>query len=254
VPPIAAVTASWVFQTLAIFFLVGGYAAARSWHGGYRSWLRRRMARLSRPALALAAVWAPLAAGLYLGGVSGPALHTVLTLVLDPLWFLGAYAVLTALTPLAVALVRRFGVLAATFPLVIVAAADAVRFDLGGPSWAGWVNVVAGWMVPCLLGVAWARRAFPGRSGPAALAAGPAGWAGRNTAARMAPAAAARPATRQPTDRPCRNAFVAAAWITWPAVTTSLVPARTASWVPATDPAPTDSATGSSRTPVSSGP
>ena len=164
---------SWVFQTLAIFFLVGGYAAARSFHGGYRPWLRQRLGRLSRPVLVLAAVWAPLAAGLYLlGGVSGPDLHTVLTLVLDPLWFLGVYAVLTALTPLAVALVRRFGVLAAAFPLVVVAAADAVRFDLGGPSWAGWVNVVAGWMVPYLLGIAWARGAFPGRRGPALMLAG----------------------------------------------------------------------------------
>src|SRR6516225_727602 len=131
---------SWVFQTLAIFF-VGGYAAARSYHGGYRSWLRQRLARLSRPVLALAAVWVPLAAGLYLSGaVSGADLHTVLTLVLDPLWFLGVYAVLTALTPLAVALVRRFGVLAAGFPLAVVATADTVRFGLGGPSWAGWVN------------------------------------------------------------------------------------------------------------------
>src|SRR5215472_9101252 len=175
--PLAAMPAltpvSWIFQTLAIFFLVGGYAAARSFHGGYRSWLRQRLARLSRPVLVLAAVWAPLAAGLYLSGaVSGADLHTVLTLVLDPLWFLGVYAVLTALTPLAVALVRRFGVLAAAFPLIVVAAADAVRFDLGGPSWPGWVNVVAGWLVPYLLGIAWARGAFPGRKGPALMLAG----------------------------------------------------------------------------------
>jgi len=163
---------SWVFQTLAIFFLVGGYAAARGYRGGYRSWLWQRLARLARPVLALAAVWVPLAAGLYLGGVSGPDLHTVLTLVLDPLWFLGVYAVLTALTPLAVALVRRFGVLAAAFPLVVVAAADAVRFGLGGPSWAGWVNVIAGWLVPYLLGIAWARGAFPGRWGPVLMLAG----------------------------------------------------------------------------------
>ena len=74
---------SWLFQTLAIFFLVGGYAAARSYRGGYRSWLRQRLVRLSRPVALLAAVWVPLAAGLYLGGVSGSALHTVLTLVLD---------------------------------------------------------------------------------------------------------------------------------------------------------------------------
>src|SRR5215831_1673332 len=163
---------SWIFQTLAIFFLVGGYAAARSYHGGYRSWLRQRLVRLSRPVLALAGVWAPLAAGLYLGGVLRPDLHTVLTLVLDPLWFLGVYALLTALTPVAVALVRRLGALAAAVPLAVVAAADAVRFGLGGPSWAGWVNVVAGWMVPYLLGIAWARGAFPGRTGPALMLAG----------------------------------------------------------------------------------
>ena len=164
---------SWIFQTLAVFFLVGGYAAARSYHGDYRSWLRKRLARLSRPVALLAAVWVPLAAGLYyLGGVSGSALHTVLTLVLDPLWFLGVFVVLTALTPLAVAMVRRLGLLAAAVPVVVVAAADAVRFDLGGPSWAGWINVVAGWMVPYLLGIAWARGAFPGRRGPALMLAG----------------------------------------------------------------------------------
>jgi hypothetical protein len=163
---------SWIFQTLAIFFLVGGYAAARSYHGDYRSWLRKRLIRLSRPVALLVAVWVPLAAGLYLGGVSGSALHTVLTLVLDPLWFLGVFVVLTALTPLAVAMVRRLGVLAAAIPVIIVAATDAVRFDLGGPSWVGWINVVAGWMVPYLLGIAWARGAFPGRRGPVLLLAG----------------------------------------------------------------------------------
>jgi len=163
---------SWIFQTLAIFFLVGGYAAARSYRGGYRSWLRQRLARLSRPVALLAAVWVPLAAGLYLGGVSGSALHTMLTLVLDPLWFLGVFVVLTALTPLAVAMVRRLGILAAAIPVAVVAAADAVRFDLAGPSWAGWINVVAGWLVPYLLGIAWARGAFPGRRGPALMLAG----------------------------------------------------------------------------------
>ena len=109
--PLAAMPAltpvSWIFQTLAIFFLVGGYAAARSYRGGYPAWLRQRLVRLSRPVAALSAVWTLLAAGLYLGGISAPTLRTVLTLVLDPLWFLGVFAVLTALTPLAVALVRR---------------------------------------------------------------------------------------------------------------------------------------------------
>jgi hypothetical protein len=163
---------SWVFQTLAIFFLVGGYSAARSYRGSYRAWLGRRLARLSRPVAALLSVWALLGTGLYLGGVSPATLHTVLLLVLDPLWFLGVYAVLTALTPLAVALVRRLGALAALIPFAVVAVDDLVRFGLGGPSWVGWINLPAGWLVPYLLGIAWARGAFAGRRAAAVMLAG----------------------------------------------------------------------------------
>jgi fucose 4-O-acetylase-like acetyltransferase len=163
---------SWIFQTLAIFFLVGGYAAARSYTGGYWAWLRKRLARLSRPVAVLAGFWALLATGLYLGGVPTSTLHTVLTLVLDPLWFLGVFTVLTALTPVAVTLVRRIGAWAAAIPLSVVAVTDLVRFGLGGPSWAGWINVVAGWLVPYLLGIAWARGAFKGAKVPALMLAG----------------------------------------------------------------------------------
>src|SRR5215472_12211074 len=47
---------SWIFQTLAVFFLVGGYAAARSYKGDYLPWLRKRLIRLARPVAALTAV------------------------------------------------------------------------------------------------------------------------------------------------------------------------------------------------------
>jgi hypothetical protein len=167
----ALIPLSWIFQTLAIFFCVGGYAAARSYRGDYLAWLRGRLTRLSRPVAVLAAVWVPLDTGLWLAGVSGSTLHTAGTLVLDPLWFLGVYAGLTALTPVAVTLVRRLGAAAALIPLAVVAADDAIRFGLGGPSWVGWINVVAGWMVPYLLGIAWARGAFAGRKIPALMLA-----------------------------------------------------------------------------------
>jgi len=163
---------SWIFQTLAVFFLVGGYAAARSYTGDYLPWLRKRLARLTRPVAVLAAVWVPLVIALSLGGMPRPAERTVLTLVLDPLWFLGVFAGLTALTPLAVAMVRRLGACAACVPAVVVAAVDLVRFGLGGPAWLGWVNVVAGWLVPYLLGIAWARGSFRGWRIPALMLAG----------------------------------------------------------------------------------
>ena len=163
---------SWIFQTLAIFFLVGGYAAARSYTGDYLAWLRKRLARLSRPVAVLAAVWVPLAIRLSLGGIPWATERTLLTLVLDPLWFLGVFAVLMALTPLAVAMVRRLGACAACVPAAVVAAVDLVRFGLGGPAWLGWVNVAAGWLVPYLLGIAWARGSFRGWRIPALMLAG----------------------------------------------------------------------------------
>jgi len=163
---------SWIFQTLAVFFLVGGYSAARGYRGGYLPWLRKRMIRLARPVAALAAVWVPVTAGMLLAGVPAATVHTLLFLVISPLWFLGVYAVLTALTPAALGLVRRFGAWAAAFPAAVVAVTDLVRFGLHGPGWVGWVNVAAGWLVPYLLGIAWAQGSLRGRRVPALMLVG----------------------------------------------------------------------------------
>src|SRR6266516_3726907 len=180
---------SWVFQTLAVFFLVGGYSAARGYRGQgkaeYLPWLRKRMVRLARPIVALAAVWVPVTVGTWLAGVPAATVHTIVCLVISPLWFLGVYAVLTALTPAAMWLVRRFGAWAAAFPVAVVAIADLVRFGLHGPSWVGWVNLPAGWLVPYLLGIAWALGSLRGRrvtalmlAGGAAATAALIAWAG----------------------------------------------------------------------------
>ena len=168
---------SWIFQTLAVFFLVGGYSAARGYRGGYLPWLRKRMIRLARPVAALVAVWIPVTLGMIGAGVPAATIHTLVFLVISPLWFLGVYAVLTALTPAAMWLVRRFGAWAAAFPVALVAGTDLVRFGLHGPAWVGWVNVVAGWLVPYLLGIAWAQCSMTqgglrGRRVPALMLAG----------------------------------------------------------------------------------
>ena len=163
---------SWIFQTLAVFFLVGGYSAARSYKGGYGTWLRKRLVRLARPIAGLAAVWVPVTVGMCLAGVPAATIHTLLFLVISPLWFLGVYAGLTALTPAAMWLVRRFGAGAAAFPAAVVAVADLIRFGLHGPSWVGWVNLPAGWLVPYLLGIAWAQGALRGRRIPALMLIG----------------------------------------------------------------------------------
>src|SRR3984893_15403497 len=167
---------SWVFQTLAVFLLVGGYSAARGYRGQgkaeYLPWLRKRMIRLARPVAALVAVWIPVTIGMILAGVPAATVLTLLVLVISPMWFLGVYAVLTALTPAAMWLVRRFGAWAAAFPVAVVAVADLVRFGLHGPSWVGWVNLPAGWLVPYLIGTAWAQGLLRGRRVPAHMLAG----------------------------------------------------------------------------------
>jgi hypothetical protein len=168
---------SWIFQTLAVFFLVGGYSAARGYRGEYLPWLRKRLIRLARPVAALVAVWIPVTVGMIGAGVPATTVHTLLFLVISPLWFLGVYAGLTALTPVALWLVRRSGAWAAAFPAAVVAITDLVRFGLHGvglhgPGWVGWVNVAAGWLVPYLLGIAWARGLLRGRRVPALMLAG----------------------------------------------------------------------------------
>ncbi|MGW7053196.1 acyltransferase family protein [Streptomyces sp. NPDC054887] len=162
---------SWLFQTLAVFFLVGGlvgargYAAARARGVTYGQWLAARTVRLSRPVAAVLVVWA-LAAGLMLAaGASPETVRALLKLVLSPLWFLLVFAALTAATPLAARLHPLW-------PLAVVLHVDLVRFGLGGPAWTGWANVAAGWLVPYCLGAAWARGGPPGHATGWALLTG----------------------------------------------------------------------------------
>ncbi|MFF8932820.1 acyltransferase [Streptomyces longwoodensis] len=162
---------SWVFQTLAVFFMVGGHvatkslASARARGTSYGAWLLARLARLFGPVAAVLGVWAVVALGLLLTGASFVTLHTVLKLALSPLWFLLVFAVLTAATPL----LTRLNPL---WPLAVVLHVDLVRFGLGGPDRLGWVNLAAGWLVPYTLGAAWTRGELERRRAGWVLLAG----------------------------------------------------------------------------------
>lgn len=175
---------SWVFQTLAVFFLVGGQVAAGSWASArkrgvrYGAWVGGRLARLFRPVAAVLVVWTLAAAVMLVAGVGEPTVLALAKLVWSPLWFLLVFAVLTALTPL----VARLHPL---WPLAVVLHVDLVRFGLGGPRELGWVNVVAGWLVPYCLGALVARGGLRGRWNRWALLVGGGGaavalvlWAG----------------------------------------------------------------------------
>ncbi|MER6192173.1 acyltransferase [Streptomyces cyaneofuscatus] len=152
---------SWVLQMLGIFFLVGGYASVLSYHrrpSTTAAWLRGRLVRLGRPVLGVTAVWAVLLAALSWLGVPGDTLRTGSTLVIQPLWFVGVYTVVTALTPLCVRLARKLGGWAALPLLGSVAVVDFLRygpFAEGMPSWLSVLNILPGWLFAYQLGVSW---------------------------------------------------------------------------------------------------
>ncbi|MCO8273792.1 acyltransferase [Actinoplanes sp. TRM 88003] len=160
----ALIPATWVLQTLGLFFFAGGYSAALSIRGkAYRPWLTTRLTRLARPVAVFAAVWVPAMLLLQVTGAPDSTRHVVRSLITHPLWFLLVYLVLTVVTPL---LRRRLWLLA---PLVaIVAVSDLYRLN-------GLVAPI-GWAVPYLLGMALAEGRLPRRIGvilaPAGVVAG----------------------------------------------------------------------------------
>ncbi|MFI6531592.1 acyltransferase [Nonomuraea sp. NPDC050547] len=177
VPELAPI--SWVFQTLALFFLVGGMTAAKSYASatGYGPWIRARLARLSRPVVPVLLVWCVAAGGMLVAGAELETVTALVRLVVSPLWFLLVFAALTAATPLAVRLHP-------VWPLAVVVVVDLLRYGLAAPDWLGWVNLAAGWLVPYTLGAAWTR----GTLAPAGArgAAGVAGTRGGPRARRTA--------------------------------------------------------------------
>ncbi|MFF5896138.1 acyltransferase [Streptomyces argenteolus] len=152
---------SWVLQMLGVFFLVGGYASVLSYGrrpSTTRAWLRGRMVRLGRPVLGVTAVWALMIPVLYAAGVPEATLRTGAKLVIQPLWFVGVYAVVTALTPQCVRLAGKLGGWAAAPLIGSVAAVDLLRYGPYAdavPSWLGVLNILPGWLFAYQLGVSW---------------------------------------------------------------------------------------------------
>ncbi|MGI5446788.1 acyltransferase family protein [Streptomyces sp. CA-243310] len=156
--------ASWVLQMLGVFFLVGGYASVLSFRrrdGSTAAWLRGRIVRLGRPVLGVTAVWALAAPVAYAAGVPETTLRTGATLVIQPLWFVGVYVVVTALTPYCVRAAGRLGGWAAAPLLGSVAVVDFLRygpFSDSVPSWVALLNILPGWLFAYQLGVSWGER------------------------------------------------------------------------------------------------
>lgn len=126
--------ATWLLQVMPLFFLVGGFSnrasltASRRRGDGDGAWLRSRLARLGRPALAFVAAWG---AGDLVARVAVPDYPGLLAwgrVVLVPLWFLGVYAGVVVLAPLTTRLHECFGSLATASLGAAIALTDLGRF------------------------------------------------------------------------------------------------------------------------------
>jgi fucose 4-O-acetylase-like acetyltransferase len=152
--------ATWVFQVMPIFFLVGGYTNALSWGSAtrrgesYGDWLRARSTRLLRPALVFVAFWTVLPMiAVAIALPSGMALVGGREVSL-PLWFLSVYVVVVAAAPALLAAHRRFGVAVVVTLAAATAATDVAHYglDIG---WIAVANYVFVWLAILELGFLW---------------------------------------------------------------------------------------------------
>lgn len=155
-PAIAPVT--WIVQVMPLFFLAGGAAGAYGWHPGaaWGSWLFSRAQRLCRPVFWYLAAWmvALLVVRETVGEESAADLGRECVALL---WFLGVYLVVLAFVP-ALTRLRTGRSLALTLGglLGLAAAVDGIRFAVGTAE-SGVANFLIVWLIPVVIGVAYAR-------------------------------------------------------------------------------------------------
>ncbi|MFJ7903425.1 acyltransferase [Streptomyces sp. NPDC096198] len=149
---------TWFLQVMPVFFYVGGFVHARSCRsarrrgpGSYPVFLRARLRRLLRPTALFTAVWGAVALAVQLAGADGGLLDIALRLVAQPLWFVGIYLAMAALTPPLLRLHERWGWGAFAALVAAAAAVDVLRFGLRVPG-VEFLNFALVWLAVHQLG------------------------------------------------------------------------------------------------------
>lgn len=156
---------TWLFQVLPVFFIVGGFANAASLEAVRRrggdavNWLQDRAARLVRPTTTLILVLAVGSLVAWPLGAEPAEVRRAVWTASIPLWFLTAYLLVVALTPVMYALHRRFGAAVPLVLLGLVALGDVARLH-GHPAW-GEPNYLSGWLVVHQVGFFWRDGRLP---------------------------------------------------------------------------------------------
>jgi hypothetical protein len=160
---------TWLFQVVPVFFVVAGYASAVSWTRhphtgsfGRQAWLRHRLTRPLGPT-AVYVVFALIVVEVLRGvGVAGTELDFGAWAVAMHLWFLGVYVAMVALTPVAMAAHRRWGLAVPVVLTVAVGVVDVATIGAHLP-YVGLLNHLLPWAVLYQLGIAWHDGMLRGR-------------------------------------------------------------------------------------------
>jgi hypothetical protein len=157
--------ATWLAQPVPLFFVVGGWASARSWrrarpHASRATWVAARADRLLVPVCTFTV--AALIGGATLQVVRPHQVGLITRLLGMPLWFLAVYLPVTAAVPVLFDAVERWGWRIPRDLAIAAIAVDVCRIggDVGG---IGWLNFAFVWLCCASLGVA--AEARPPRRG-----------------------------------------------------------------------------------------
>ena len=148
---------SWVVQIMPLFFIAGGFSSFHHWQsmrsrGATASdYVRARLERLVRPALALVAVVAAGLAALALAGLPAELVATAGFRIGQPLWFLGVYIAISALVPVMLRAHERALVLTPIALLAAVVTVDVIRIATGLDA-IGFLNLLLVWLLVQQLG------------------------------------------------------------------------------------------------------
>lgn len=128
--------ATWVANIMPLFFVVGGYAARAGWRSAIKKgmsaddFVRVRLARLARPALAVFVFFTVALAAVKMLGIDPALVDGIAVGVGSPLWFLAAYLAAQAFAPLLMRWHERYNWRVLTVLLLAALVVDAVRFVL----------------------------------------------------------------------------------------------------------------------------
>lgn len=141
--------ATWLFQVIPVFCMVGGYANAGSWQRAqargetWSAWVRRRAHRLLAPLAPLVLFWAIVSPVVIALGMPRALAAIASQAALVPIWFLGVYLAVIAIVPLTWRWHRRSGILCIVV-LVAIAVIVDVLARVGIPL-IGEANVIFVW-------------------------------------------------------------------------------------------------------------